>query len=624
MFGSLKTASLVAAVGLLSIVSIAGGSGIWTTNSLSETLYKTEQSSELLRNHLTADMMHDAIKADILSILIASQYSQVNASADVAALEEHATMFRLSIAEAKSLAATPVETDTLAKVEVPLEEYITAAEAIAKASQDGSADPSLLLGDFLERYDALAIAMASATDAISTNTSQAAEKAHAFSETSKVLIIAVVGGALLLIALLGVAVSNFVVKPILNLSRCMDALSKDDRGVEVPSVERRDEIGVMARALLGFKEAIIAKMRLEEESSRQRLGAEEQRRQQEKAREEELNRQKLEAERARTEALQRTQIAEQEAVVSELKAALDLLANGDLTVRLSDAIPKSYEALRVNFNSAIRQLNIAMGQVVTEANSIQHGVHGIAAAVDNLARRTESQAANLEETAAALNEISTSVSETVRGIKDASDTVRAARAEANKSGEVVRNAIGAMSAIEDSSQQIANIISVIDEIAFQTNLLALNAGVEAARAGDAGRGFAVVASEVRGLAQRSADAAREIKQLIQTSGQHVKSGSTLVSDAGTVLIGIVERFARIDEIMDQVNEATRSQATSIQEVNTAVSQVDQITQQNAAMVEETNSASHDATADLQALMELVGRFKTSREQDSSADMRLAS
>jgi len=245
---------------------------------------------------------------------------------------------------------------------------------------------------------------------------------------------------------------------------------------------------------------------------------------------------------------------------------------------------------------------------------IRSGTSEITQAADDLSRRTEQQAASLEQTAAALDEITATVRRTAEGSKHALAVVSKTKTDAEQSGEVVRQAVAAMGGIEKSSQQIGQIIGVIDEIAFQTNLLALNAGVEAARAGDAGRGFAVVASEVRALAQRSAEAAKEIKALISASAQQVGSGVKFVGETGEALSRIVAQVAEINSAVGEIASAAQEQATGLAEVNTAVNQMDQVTQQNAAMVEQSTAASHALAGEAEELARLTGRFQLGQEE----------
>jgi methyl-accepting chemotaxis protein len=240
---------------------------------------------------------------------------------------------------------------------------------------------------------------------------------------------------------------------------------------------------------------------------------------------------------------------------------------------------------------------------------VRSGAGEITQASDDLSRRTEQQAASLEETAAALDQITATVRKTAENANAARDVVTTAKSDAERSGVVVRETVAAMTGIENSSKQIGNIIGVIDEIAFQTNLLALNAGVEAARAGDAGRGFAVVATEVRALAQRSADAAKEIKTLISASGTQVATGVKLVGETGIALGRIVEQVEQLNGLVRDIAGSAQEQATGLAEVNSAVNQMDQVTQQNAAMVEQSTAASHSLASEAEALGQLVGQFQ---------------
>ncbi len=395
--------------------------------------------------------------------------------------------------------------------------------------------------------------------------------------------------AVALSVLMGWLLSRAIAGPIAKMTDAMGRLASGDHAVEVPAVGRKDEVGQMADAVQTFKDAAIEKVRLEAQAAEQRREVEEQRK-------------SAEAERATT-------AKQQNQVVDGLAQGLERLAAGVLTFRLNDAFAPSYEKLRADFNAAMEQLQRTIIEVASNSAGVRTASTEISQASDNLSRRTEQQAASLEETAAALDEITATVRKTAEGAGQARDAVGSARADAERSGVVVRDAVAAMSEIENSAQQISQIIGVIDEIAFQTNLLALNAGVEAARAGDAGRGFAVVASEVRALAQRSADAAKEIKALISASSQQVDRGVNLVGETGKVLERIVTQVAQINGVVTEIAASAEEQSTGLQQVNTAVNQMDQVTQQNAAMVEEATAASHALTNEADTLARLISRFE---------------
>jgi len=321
----------------------------------------------------------------------------------------------------------------------------------------------------------------------------------------------------------------------------------------------------------------------------------------------------LAAARRRTEEEKARAEADQRAALQHLAAALDDLAAGDLEGRLSAELPAEFAEMAKNFNSAVASLHAAIAEVHATSTAIVTGAEGIASASDDLSRRTEQQAASLEESSAALHQLSESVRLTAENAGKASGVVGATQTEASQSEKVVNDAVAAMGQIKASSEEIAAIIGVIDEIAFQTNLLALNAGVEAARAGDAGRGFAVVAQEVRSLAQRCASSAKEIKELISTSSDHVDNGVSLVGAAGEALGRMIGRINEINHLMTDIASAAAEQSRGIAEVNTAVSQMDQITQKNAAMVEETSAETQRLKDEAVELAAKLTRFRIGAE-----------
>ncbi len=395
--------------------------------------------------------------------------------------------------------------------------------------------------------------------------------------------------SVLLVVIGFLTVYRRVSQPILSLTKVMRRLADRDFNAMVPGTNRRDELGAMAQSVEVFRESGLRMLRLEEESVEQSRRAE--------------------AERSMAEQQQRAAAERQAEVVEALAGALARLAKGDLTCELEREMAPEYERLRADFNEAIVELHAAMQQIMAHADTIGSGTQEIATASDDLSKRTEQQAAGLEETAAALQEITGNVRRTADGSMRAREVANAAQKDAEHSGQVVRDAVAAMGAIEGSARQIGQIIGVIDEIAFQTNLLALNAGVEAARAGEAGRGFAVVASEVRALAQRSADAAKEIKALISTSSQQVARGVALVGDTGEALNRILTQIGAFSQVIGEIATAAQEQASGLAELNNAVAAMDQVTQQNAAMVEQTTAATHSLSQETAELRDSAQRFR---------------
>jgi len=379
-----------------------------------------------------------------------------------------------------------------------------------------------------------------------------------------------------------------VVRPIEAITRYMGNLAAGDYEKAVPFAGRHDELGEMAKSVAVFREGVLERRTLREAQ--------------------EAARWESEAERESNEAERRTAEQKRDHAMRSLAEALDHLSSGDVAFRLESAFAPEYERLRGDFNGAAEKLTRTLGLIEQSSGGVGAGAIQIAQAADDLSRRTEQQAASLEETAAALDEITSTVRQTAEGARKANEIVADTRRQAQATETAVGKAVRAVGEIETSSAQISQIIGVIDEIAFQTNLLALNAGVEAARAGEAGRGFAVVAQEVRALAQRSADAAKEIKILIGAAPGKVSEGVGLVGQTGHALGSILERVNEIAALVSDISASAQEQSTGLNEVNTAVNHIDQMTQQNAAMVEETTAAAHSLKSEAGRLAQLVGQF----------------
>jgi methyl-accepting chemotaxis protein len=386
-----------------------------------------------------------------------------------------------------------------------------------------------------------------------------------------------------------------VTRPLTSMTGAMSRLAEGDLETNVPGVGRGDELGAMAHAMQVFRQEAIKARDLE----RQAVAG--------------STRRANEDERVRIEAEQAAAAEAARIVVGSIGAGLARLAEGDLTFRLDTELPPAYEKLRFDLNGAMEHLQGVVRGIITNTGALRLGAAEVAKAADDLSSRTERQAATLEQTAAALEQITATVRKSAEGSMQASKTISQTKIDAEKSGEVVRQAVGAMDNIDKSSREIGQIIGVIDEIAFQTNLLALNAGVEAARAGDAGRGFAVVASEVRALAQRSANAAKEIKALISSSAEQVGFGVKFVGEAGHSLALVVTQISEITDAVADMASAAKEQASGLHEVNTGINQMDQVTQQNAAMVEQSTAACRSLAQQTDELAGFTAQFRISQE-----------
>lgn len=378
-----------------------------------------------------------------------------------------------------------------------------------------------------------------------------------------------------------------------NLREAVEKVADGHLDIDIPYVKEQTEVGAISRSLEIFRQAALDNRRLEKEAEEQRTAAERERIEVQKAADAEAKRKLEEATKG-------------------LASALQQLAAGDLSFTIDTAFSEEFEPLRTDLNDTVRQLRETMTHILEGSESIDANASEMRVAADDLANRTSRQAASLEETSATLDEITSTVMQTAEQAEQASNIAVEAKKSSDSSSIVVSDAINAMESIEKVSDEITNIVTVIDEIAFQTNLLALNAGVEAARAGEAGKGFAVVAEEVRALAQRSAEAAKEIQELIGRSTKEIGNGVTLVRNTGEALAEIAVHVTNISERSQSIASAAKEQQLGVQEVSTAISTMDQMTQQNAAMVEESNAVTQKLAEETGILGRRVSEFKVGR------------
>ena len=407
---------------------------------------------------------------------------------------------------------------TLAKA---VDAYVASFAALAKIETE--------LAALQGQADANFGQLTTATDAVVLSASQSADTTQAHLAETQSQALQIVAAAIVLVVLICGSASFFIgrslSRPITRLASIMRRMAEGDLDAEVEHTDRGDEIGGMARAVLIFKQAGMERIRLEQEAEISRQAAEKDR----------VVRADEKAEAAKAD----------QAVVAALGDGLRRLSNGDLVARLKIPFASKSEPLRLDFNAAVEQLQAAMVIVEETTQTMRSRTVEISSSAGNLSRRTEQQAASVEEAATSLDAITTSTKQTAENADHVRGVALAAKADAESGGAVVRQAVEAMASIEQSSKQVAQIIGVIDEIAFQTNLLALNAGVEAARVGEAGQGFAVVATEVRALAQRAAEAAKGIKGHISKSASQVDRGVELVAEAGKALDRIIGQVAEL-------------------------------------------------------------------------------
>ncbi|MBP7670255.1 MAG: cache domain-containing protein [Ferrovibrio sp.] len=450
-------------------------------------------------------------------------------------------------------------------------------------------------------------------------------------QSLKDAIIAVSINCLVLIVL-GFLLARSVAKPLHDLTGAILKLAERQWQTAVPHVAKRDEIGAIARSVQVFKQNGLENERLQQEADEQRRQVEEQRAAREareaKAAEQiadlvqavaqgDLNRRINEADKEGFQLTVSKQLnsltATLQGVTSDLARVMRALSEGDVGRRITVEYHGVYGELKESANTMAERLSEFARRLAHSANQLRDAAADISSGSEDLAQRTESQAATLEETAAAMHEVTSTVKQNAENALAADRLSAEARQTALRGGNVVGDVVGAMGKIEDSARKISDIMALIDEIAFQTNLLALNASVEAARAGEAGKGFAVVAQEVRSLAQRSANASKEIKALISQSNAQVKTGADLANQAGGALEDITGAVQKVTSIISEIASASGEQSRGLDEVNKAVTNMDEITQRNAALVEETHASAQALANQAQELAELVGFFKLAQQ-----------
>jgi methyl-accepting chemotaxis protein len=576
----LRLATTIAIVSMLAIVAV-GTFGMWQSN---RGMAEQATATSAMRDSMMADMMHDGIRGDVFYLLsLSADPTSADLPGAMQGLEESGGVMIASLDDMATLPLSDALRASLEKARPVAVAYVDAALAVGQGAKLGAEQAGAKLPAFALAFDVLEESLGELgveIEAYSVNTGALAASRNR-TLTIVLLVVSAVGAGLLLIG--NRKSGQNITMPIDRLRTALREVATGDYTLRIGNITRNDDIGSIARDI-----DIVTGRVLE----------------------------------AMTE--QTRQQAEARAVIEQLGTGLRRLAAGDLNLEITEPFTADYDPLRVDFNDTVAQLRGVIAQLVTASGGIHRLSGDLNRASDNLSTRTVAQAATLEETAAALEELTASVREAAETARHVEASMGDTRIKVEESGHIVRQAVEAMGEIEASAGHISQIISVIDDIAFQTNLLALNAGVEAARAGEAGKGFAVVASEVRALAQRSSQAAREIKGLIGNSADHIRRGVDRVNLTGSALATVVQRVGEMAHLVSTIAASAGEQSLGLSEINIGVSQLDQVTQQNAAMAEQAGMTTQMLNRQADGLADLVARFRlkvvgTNAENGSGPD-----
>jgi len=564
--GSIKhrmTSSLIVLAVLFALQFVTT---LWASHGFHSNAAFQREMNEVSAHQMFGDMKHDAIQNDVLRLKDAVVRHDPASFEDAKqALDEDIASINKAYA---FVFAQPYEgslKELVANAVAPQRDYVAKALAAKERLETHPEDFDGAINTFLQSFKVFEDVQEKLGEAIKTSTEEqnaAADLTSRIVEWVQTIAMLLGGGALIMILLF---TRKQVVGPLERLAGSLRRMADGDYDAPISGFDTQDEIGDLAKVAQLFRSAALDKQQADRE---------------------------------------------QVEVVDALRTAMAALASKDLEYRISGRFPSGYVALQEDFNSAIAGLAKALGSVRAGTSNLTASIAEIRSAADDLAMRNEQQAARIQASTEAMSQVTTSVQQTATQAISVRSAMTSTQEEATEGSNVVREAVAAMAAIEQSTGAITQITDLIDGIAFQTNLLALNAGVEAARAGDAGRGFAVVANEVRALAQRSADAARDIKALIASSSQQVGEGVSRVSQTGDKLLHIVSRINTITHSINDIADNAERQAKNLAEVNEAVGEMDQMTQRNAAMAEETTAATRSLAAEAEDLGALVAQFHT--------------
>ncbi|WP_425074759.1 methyl-accepting chemotaxis protein [Sagittula sp. S175] len=556
--------------GLVLFTAALGVIGIWRGDV---GLQRQIVASSSLRQLMMADMMHEGLSADVMQSLVVGPDAQKDAQNAISEkLDGDIAIMSDALAQLDALELPPEVRTALDIVTPTVEAYMASArETTALALVDRASGRQALPG-FLEKFEALEVDLGNLGDLIEGHAIETSRQAQSADDILFAVLVGVAILSTVTMTLTSWRATMSISKPINRLRQALSEVANGDFGMRIGDITRDDDIGAIARDI-DFVTARIENALVEQQTT---------------------------ADRA-------------DQAIAVLGAGLRRMSAGDFSGPIAEQLDETYEGLRADFNATQDNLSSLIAQVIDSSMLIHGRSSHIHTSSGELSNRTETQAATLEQTAAAIEEMTNNVGIAAQNARSVEVAVQKVRNDVESSDHIVQQAAAAMREIDDSSNQISVIIGMIDDITFQTNLLALNAGIEAARAGEAGLGFAVVAAEVRALAQRSTEAAQEIKELVTRSNGNVQNGVGHVDAVGSALANLVRQVGDVSKLVAEIASGAAEQADGLREINTGVAQLDKVTQQNASMVVEASSAAADMNSEAERLQQIVSNFLITKD-----------
>jgi len=559
---SLNKATTQAAAVLIGITALSGGTGLFIVAKENSAIAQQAAAAGLLQNHMEADMMHDAVRADVLAALVGGDEAARKQTLDD--LKDHLGTLSKAIDEDAAFQGPDSIVAATSKLKAPMDAYAAAAQKIVDTAASDPAAARAQMPGFMDQFRALEKSMESASEAIEGHAKEVASSSATLGTVAMIVLFLTLLAGMAAAFLLAQAARRLLVRPLLDLAETMRALDGGDLSVKVPHAAREDELGGMAQAIDAFRDKLKAAEEAKEAQTR--------------------------------------------LIVDTIGTSLDAMARGDLSVEIDAELTGPFAALKRSFNDAARGLRSLIGTVVTGTENIRTGANEIASASEDLAHRTERNAATLEETNAAVNAIDHRLKSIALSANETLSRADGAIAVVGNGRAIADEAMQAMTRVSESAKGIDSVIEGLDKIAFQTRVLAMNAAVEAGRAGEAGRGFAVVADLVSALAMRAEEeAGRARDQLTHTQAEVVTAVEAVMKVDGA-LADISGDVGQVHALIGTMAEDNNAQSHAISQVSEAIGDMDRGTQQNAAMVEETSAAARNLTQEVDALAESAATF----------------